>query len=270
MKNMNMMQIYKPAPLPVRREIVVTTLGDGADPSGQGAGSQEKPDSQRHHAQKTVHGKGSQAENYLELVPTPDTPGFATISARAVQASLALLAHARQHGAWMDRTPDDPHLAILAVKELSAFWTVGGLAHALGVNRNTAGAALQELVDYGWVRKSQGRHAGGQFRGFAYALRAPSALTEQARFKIHKRLKKKGVEYREFEGVAGRYLDEREIKRIRAEIEDELADEHEDGPEQETTDAIGVGTSARHEAVPTGDDGGPALAVKDDDDDWPD
>ena len=129
--------------------------------------------------------------------------------------------------------PTDPSLTAVAQKELCSVWTVGGLAYALGVNRNTAGAALQELVDYGWVRKSQGCHAGGQFHGFIYALQSPTELTGQARSKIHKRLRKKGVEYRGFEAVAGRYLSEREIERIRGEIVADMAFEEDDDAEEQ-------------------------------------
>ncbi len=205
---------------------------------GQGAASLEKHGAQPGHAQKTVRGMATPAGAYLALVPTPDSPGFATISARAVQAWLALFAHAREHGVWMERPPADPGLAAVAHKDLCGFWTVGGLAYALGVGRNTAGAALQELTDYGWVRKSQGRHAGGQFGGFTYTLQSPTELTGQARSKIRKQLRKKGVEYRGFEGVAGRYLSETEIHRIKDEIEGDLADERDDGPDGQPVPAL--------------------------------
>lgn len=63
--------------------------------------------------------------------------------------------------------------AIPETPGLEAKWTVDLLAHACGCNRNTAGATLKELVILGWIRKSIGRHSGGEYSGFWYRLLIP-------------------------------------------------------------------------------------------------
>ena len=71
--------------------------------------------------------------------------------------------------------------AIPITPGLESQWTVTGLAHACGCNRNTAGAVLSELVALGWIRKSIGRHSGGEYSGFWFRLLVPpSTLTTTA------------------------------------------------------------------------------------------
>jgi predicted transcriptional regulator len=75
------------------------------------------------------------------------------------------------------------------VPGLEAIWTVGQLAHACGFNRNTAGAALKELVILGWIKKSRERHSGGEFGGFRYRLVVPpNELTTTAAHLYNSRL----------------------------------------------------------------------------------
>jgi len=64
---------------------------------------------------------------------------------------------------------------------VQAVWTVEEIASVCGCNRNTAGAALKELVALGWIEKAIGRTKGGEYSGFWYALLIPpSELTPTA------------------------------------------------------------------------------------------
>ncbi len=140
--------------------------------------------------------------NVLCYLPKPGTPGFNLASPRIFQVLIALLQHAIRFGVpRASLTVDscgsetvhavagpaeceesEPHSSIEPratkreeihgdrVTALQAVWTVGALARACGCNRNTAGAALQELVVLGWISKSRERHVGGEFGGFRYRL----------------------------------------------------------------------------------------------------
>jgi|GEM_PF-2062524 len=58
-------------------------------------------------------------------------------------------------------------------RELGGVWTVEEVAAACGCNRNTAGAALKELVALGWIIKGVGRASDGEYSGFWYCLVSP-------------------------------------------------------------------------------------------------
>ena len=109
------------------------------------------------HACKRTHGT---ARDLLSLIPAP-VPGkekddpFVTLSCRAAKAWLTLFGHARALGTWRPSYVDPlrPELTEGQQFILTAHWTVVGLAYAMGVNRDTAGKALKELVAGGWVRR---------------------------------------------------------------------------------------------------------------------
>jgi hypothetical protein len=105
------------------------------------------------HAYIFAHGT---VEDLLLLVPRPvfgkeKGDPFLTLSPRAAKAWLALFSHARMHGTWRLRPVDPlrPELTESQQFTLTAHWTVASLGYALGVNRDTAGKALQELVEGG-------------------------------------------------------------------------------------------------------------------------
>ena len=100
----------------------------------------------------------------ISLIPGPalgeaNGDPFLTLSSRAAKAWLALFFHARRHGTWTRRLVDPLRPAVVEGPQytLTAHWTVSGLAYSLGVNRDTAGKALQELTEGGWVRREDPR-----------------------------------------------------------------------------------------------------------------
>ena len=95
----------------------------------------------------------------------------------------------------------------------------------MGVNRDTAGRALQELVEGGWIRRECARNK-GQFGGIDYSFSIPSSVTQADKSKVADALKKRGVEYRDYEfRTAARVLDDKEVERVRQDIELEIATE---------------------------------------------
>jgi hypothetical protein len=111
---------------------------------------------------------------------------------------------------------------------LTARWTVSGLGYAMGVNRDTAGKALQELVGGGWVRREDPRDK-GQFGGIDYSLCVPASATQADKAKVAESLKKRGVEYKGYEfRTAARVLEDPEIERVRQDVEIEIAIEQAD------------------------------------------
>ena len=137
----------------------------------------------RNHAQETGHGPGE----YLALMPTCETPGFDWVSARASHVWLALFDHARRCGIWVypkhvsaAEANADNDTDVANWIGLGAQWTVDLLARTCGIGRNAAGAALKELVDLSWLRKSMKRHSGGQFTGFVYVLMPPPHILSEA------------------------------------------------------------------------------------------
>lgn len=163
---------------------------------------------------------------FLDYLPTPQTPGFGLASPRIFQVLMALVHHAIKFGTAPEpssvnpsstRRPKVKPLSPGADKNgestkpsqpkakrprqanrrrpskkpeeggskaqapiLQAAFTVGQLARACGCNRNTAGAALKELVILGWISKSRERHSGGEFGGFRYRLCVPPTVLTKA------------------------------------------------------------------------------------------
>ena len=103
-----------------------------------------------------------------------------TLPPRAAKAHLAMFHHARKHGTWRPCPvdPSRPELTEGQQLTLTAHWTVAGLGHAMGVNRDTAGKALHELVEGGWVRREDPRNK-GQFGGIDYCLTVPASVTRR-------------------------------------------------------------------------------------------
>ena len=175
------------------------------------------------HACERTHGT---VEDLLFLVPAPISSKakgdpFLTMSGRAAKAWLALFAHARAHGMWRPRLvdPSRPELTEGHQNTPTAHWTVAGLGHALGVNRDTAGKALAELVAGGWVRRENPRDK-GQFGGIDYCFTIPTNVTQADKNRVAEGLKKRGVEYRSYEyRTAARVLDDQEIERVQADVE---------------------------------------------------
>jgi hypothetical protein len=188
--------------------------------------------SEAHHACEHTHGT---VADLLSLIPGPvldkaKGDPFITLSPRAAKAWLALFAHARTHGTWRPRSidPSRPELTEDQQFTLTAHWTVAGLGHAMGVNRDTAGKALQELVAGGWVRREDPRDK-GQFGGIDYCFTAPTNVTQADKTRVAEGLKKRGVEYKSFEyRVAARVLDGQEIKRVRQDVKLEISTEQAD------------------------------------------
>jgi hypothetical protein len=145
--------------------------------SPQPTNGTEDTDRACNHTHGTVGG-------LLALIPAP-APGkakgdpFVTLSGRAAKAWLALFAHARTHGDLRPRPvdPSRPELIDDQQYTLASRWTVAGLGHAMGVNRDTAGKALHELVEGGWVRREDPRKT-GQFGGIDYVLVMPTTVTQ--------------------------------------------------------------------------------------------
>jgi hypothetical protein len=184
-------------------------------------------------------------EDLLSLIPDPKPckakgDPFITLSPRAAKAWLALLAHAQQHGTRRPR-PVDPFRPELTEGQqftLTAHWTVAGLGYALGVNRETAGKALHELVEGGWLRREDLRNK-GQFGGIDYCFTIPTTVTQADKAKVKNGLKKRGVEFKSYEWqTAARVLDEQEIKRVQQDVQLEIATEKADlaGNEDEAID----------------------------------
>jgi hypothetical protein len=166
----------------------------------------KKSKSQPGHAQETVHGDGVGLQSLLAIVPRADTPGFDLLSPRAVHAWLALYDHLRRFGHMVTRNVRSD----LNFSELSATWTVRGVASACGIQRNQAGKALAELVEYGWLTRDDLRRI-GQFGGFSYSLRLPENLSPQGKFKLKKKLKEKHGDLEDLKQRALRYLDQAEL-----------------------------------------------------------
>jgi hypothetical protein len=115
---------------------------------------------------------------------------------------------------------------------------VAGLAYTLGVNRDTAGKSLQELVAGGWVRREDPRNK-GQFGGIDFCLTIPTAVTQADKAKVADGLRKRGVEYRGFEyRTAARILGEQEIEQVQRDVQLEIAMEQADltGHEEKALD----------------------------------
>jgi hypothetical protein len=143
---------------------------------------------------------------------------------------MALFSHARRFGTWRPRPTSPLHLETAEDQKytLTAHWTVAGLGHALGVNRDTAGKALQELVEGGWVRREDPRNK-GQFGGIDYCFTIPTTVTCAAKAKVAEGLRRRGVEFKTFEWrTAARVLDEQELKRVQHDVQLEIATEQAD------------------------------------------
>jgi MarR-like DNA-binding transcriptional regulator SgrR of sgrS sRNA len=123
----------------------------------------------------------------LDLLPGPDNGGFKLANPRCFQVVLALLHHTTKM--YPGTNPSDG-------RELS--WTVKQLASACGCNDRTAGRALKQLVEMGWVKTGQSRHAGGEYSGFTYKLcKMPAVMTEAAKRQQQERIegaKRKALE----------------------------------------------------------------------------
>jgi hypothetical protein len=195
------------------------------------------------HACVCTH--GTVGEDLLSLVPRPAPDRergdpFITLSPRAAKAWLAMFDHARRHGAWRPRLvdPSRPELSEDQQYALTARWTVAGLAFATGVNRDTAGKALQELVEGGWLRREDRRNK-GQFGGIDYSLVVPTTVTCADKAKVADSLKKRGVEFVGYRWrTAARVLDDQAIKRVQHDIQLDLAKEQADvvGDEEKAVD----------------------------------
>ena len=189
-------------------------------------------DSDDDHACVCTHGT---VEDLLFLTPAPAPDKamgdpFVTLTPRAAKAWLALFAHARTHGKWRPRPvdPSCPELAAGQQLTLTAHWTVAALGHAMGMNRDTAGKALHELIQGGWVRREDARDK-GQFGGIDFCLTVPASTTQADRKRVAEGLKQRGVEYGTYRWrTAARVLADEEIKRVHlnilTEIETERAD----------------------------------------------
>ena len=181
------------------------------------------------HACERTHGT---AVDLLSLIPGPNPSKakgdpFITLSPRAAKAWLAIFAHARQHGTWRPRPVNPLHSELTDGQQytLTAHWTVAGLGYAMGVNRDTAGKALQELVEGGWVRREDPRNK-GQFGGIDYCFTIPTTVTCAAKAKVAEGLRRRGVEFKTFEWrTAARVLDEQELKRVQHDVQLEIATE---------------------------------------------
>ena len=185
-----------------------------------------------HLACNRTHGTG---EDLLSLIPGPNPSKakgdpFLTLSPRAAKAWMALFAHARQHGTWRPRPVNPLHSELTDGQQytLTAHWTVAGLGYAMGVNRDTAGKALQELVEGGWVRREDPRNK-GQFGGIDYCFTIPTTVTCAAKAKVAEGLRRRGVEFKTYEWrTAARVLDEQELKRVQHDVQLEIETERAD------------------------------------------
>ena len=185
--------------------------------------------------------------NLLALIPAPAPDKargdpFLTLSSRAAKAWLALFAHARTHGTWRPRPvdPSRPELIDDQQYTLASRWTVAGLGHAMGVNRDTAGKSLHELVEGGWVRREDPRKM-GQFGGIDYSLSVPTTVTQADKVKVAEGLRKRGVEFGIYHWrTADRVLEDHEIKRVIQEVLLEISTEQADlaGDEEKAFDLV--------------------------------
>ena len=189
------------------------------------------------HAANPSHGT---VDSLLALVPGPDPSKsrddpFLTLSGRAALTWLALFAQARRFGTWTLREGDPNRPELAGTLDLTAHWTVQGLAYAMGVDRVTAGSGLNELVKAGFVRRETTRNK-GQFGGIDFTLCVPQGITQAARHKVAENLKKRGVEYRGYEWrTAHRCLSDDEIRRVHQDVDLEVKAEQADAldfPEQ--------------------------------------
>ena len=184
------------------------------------------------HACERTHGT---AGELLSLVPAPSPDKdrgdpFLTLSPRGAKAWLALFSHARMHGDWRPRQvdPSRPELTEDQQYVLAAHWTVAGLGYDMGLNRDSAGKALKELVEGGWVRREDSRNR-DQFGGIDYSLRVPTSVTQADKLKVAEGLQKRGVEYKGYQWrTASRVLDDTEIDRVRQDVELEIETEQAD------------------------------------------
>ena len=203
------------------------------------------------HACNRTHGT---VGDLLALVPRPaaDKPTgdpFLTMSARAAKAWMALFGHAQRNGTWRPRPvdPSRPELTEGQPLTLSSHWTVAGLAHALGVNRDTAGKVLQDLVEGGWLRREDSRNR-GQYGGIDFCFTTPAAVTCADKAKVVDGLKKRGVEFKGYEyRTAARVLDEQEIEQAQQDIQLEIATEQADlAGDEEKAISLAAKTVLRH------------------------
>jgi hypothetical protein len=105
---------------------------------------------------------------------------------------------------------------------------VAGLAFAAGVNRDTAGRALKELVMGGWIRREDSRSE-GQFGGIDFCFTTPSTVTRADTAKVAEGLRKRGVEFVGYRWrAAARVLTDEEIKRVQEDVLVEIAMEKAD------------------------------------------
>ena len=201
--------------------------------------------SDAHHACKRTH--GTAGDDLLALIPSPAPSKakgdpFLTLTPRAAKAWMALFSHARTHGAWQPR-PTDPSRPELAEPQqyiLGARWTVAGLAHALGVNRDTAAKGMRELVQGGWVRRQDQRNM-GQFGGLDYSLAVPASVTQADKVKVAEGLKQRGLAFGIYRWrTAARVLEDHEIQRVQQEVLLEISTEQADvaGDPQKAIDLV--------------------------------
>jgi hypothetical protein len=217
---------------------VTNYLGTKAGEPQPAMGTSQDPS----RACECTHGS---VEDLLFFVPSPvfgkdKGDPFITMSSRAAKAWLALFGHARRHGTWQPPHVDPlrPELSEGQRNTLMAFWTVNGLGHAMGVNRDTAGKALKELVQGGWVKIRTPRNK-GQFGGIAYSFSVPMSVTQADKARVTEGLKKRGIEYRDYESrTAARVLEDHEIKRVQAAVELKIQEEKADleGDEDKAVD----------------------------------
>ena len=182
------------------------------------------------HACERKHGT---VVELLALIPDQDVSKargdpFITMSGRPPRRGWPCL-RMRRHGAWQPRRIDPlrPELSEGEL-ELTAHWTVHALGYAMGANRDTAGKAMKELMEGGWVRREDPRNK-GQFGGIDYTLVVPNAVTQADRYKVAAGLKKRGIEYRGYEHrLATRVLEDEEIRRVRSDVDLEIEMEQAD------------------------------------------
>ena len=186
-----------------------------------------------HHACDRTHGT---VGDLLSLVPRPAPEKsrgdpFLTLSPCAAKAWMALFAArpaARDLAATTSRSTPSLKLTDGQQYTLTAHWTVAGLGHAMGVNRDTAGKALQELVEGGWVRREDPRNK-GQFGGIDFCFTTPTSITCADKARVAKGLKKRGVEYRNYEWrTAARVLNEHEMQQVQHDVQLEIETEQAD------------------------------------------
>ena len=203
-------------------------IGTEADEPRSASGTSQEPC----RACERTHGT---VEDLLSLIPAPipakaKGDPFVTMSGRAAKAWLALFAHARMHGTWQPRHVDPfrPELTEDRQHTLTVHWTVNALGFVMGVNRDTAGKALKELAQGGWIKRESPRNK-GQFGGIDYSLAVPTTVTQADKSRVADGLRERGVEYRSYEyRTAARVLEDHEIERVQADVELKIQEERAD------------------------------------------